>query len=203
VSDPHHPIETGYYDIPGYAYGVAVAGIYAYVAYGDFGLRVINVSNPRNLIEVGHYYTPSVAYGVAAAGSYVYVVDEEAGLRVIDVRDPHNPSESGYYYTFALAYGVAVAGSYAYVATGNGGVQVIEFYGSGVEEDSITQVNEQIATVVGGMLKLGADAQSAGLFDITGRKVLDLKPGANDVRGVKPGVYFIKGIRSNKVIISR
>jgi hypothetical protein len=31
------------------------------------------------------------------------------------------------------------------------------------------------------------------LFDACGRKVLDLQPGANDVRGLAPGVYFVRG----------
>ena len=30
------------------------------------------------------------------------------------------------------------------------------------------------------------------LLDITGRKVLDLRPGANDVRALAPGVYFLR-----------
>ncbi|MCX6841192.1 MAG: sialidase family protein, partial [candidate division WOR-3 bacterium] len=32
----------------------------------------------------------------------------------------------------------------------------------------------------------------AALLDIGGRKVLDLKPGANDVRALAPGVYFVR-----------
>jgi hypothetical protein len=47
--------------------------------------------------------------------------------------------------------------------------------------------------------------QAASLLDISGRKVLDLKSGANDVRALAPGVYFVReepqAIR--KVIISR
>jgi hypothetical protein len=30
------------------------------------------------------------------------------------------------------------------------------------------------------------------LLDISGRKVLALSPGANDVRGLAPGVYFVR-----------
>ena len=33
---------------------------------------------------------------------------------------------------------------------------------------------------------------SCVLLDISGRKVLDLKPGANDVRALAPGVYFVR-----------
>ena len=31
------------------------------------------------------------------------------------------------------------------------------------------------------------------LLDISGRKVLDLRHGANDVRALAPGVYFVRG----------
>jgi hypothetical protein len=31
----------------------------------------------------------------------------------------------------------------------------------------------------------------AALLDVSGRKVLDLLPGANDVRTLAPGVYFV------------
>jgi len=31
------------------------------------------------------------------------------------------------------------------------------------------------------------------LTDVSGRKVMDLEPGANDVRALAPGVYFLRG----------
>jgi hypothetical protein len=34
--------------------------------------------------------------------------------------------------------------------------------------------------------------QAASLLDASGRKVLDLHPGANDVRALAPGVYFVR-----------
>ncbi|MEO0071000.1 MAG: T9SS type A sorting domain-containing protein, partial [candidate division WOR-3 bacterium] len=33
--------------------------------------------------------------------------------------------------------------------------------------------------------------RSSVLFDITGRKVFELMPGANDIRHLAPGVYFV------------
>jgi hypothetical protein len=64
-------------------------------------------------------------------------------------------------------------------------------------------------TVIRGALWLAPASslkpQAASLLDISGRKVLDLKSGANDVRALAPGVYFVReepqAIR--KVIISR
>jgi hypothetical protein len=49
----------------------------------------------------------------------------------------------------------------------------------------------------------------AALLDATGRKVLDLEPGTNDVSRLAPGVYFVQSIVDNrhssfaKVVIAR
>jgi YVTN family beta-propeller protein len=73
------------------------------------------------------------------------------------------------------------------------------------------------ATVLRGVLMLDAvgSRQKTGyraeLLDISGRKVMDLKPGANDVRALAPGVYFVSELRTTnqglrtttKVVITR
>jgi YVTN family beta-propeller protein len=52
------------------------------------------------------------------------------------------------------------------------------------------------ATVVNGVLFLpeadGSKTQATALLDISGRKVMDMQAGANDVRALTPGVYFIR-----------
>jgi len=112
--------EMGFYDTPGYAYGVAISGKHAYVADYDKGLRVIDISDPAHPYEVGFYDTPGQAWGVAVSGSYAYVADGNWGLRVIDVSDPAHPTDVGFTYTPSVACGVAVSGTYAYVADENG-----------------------------------------------------------------------------------
>jgi hypothetical protein len=113
-------------DTPGYAFGVAVIGDYAYVADGNSGgLRVISVSDPRHPVEVGHCETPGYASGVGVSGDYAYVAADEGGLRVISVTDPAHPVEVGYYDTPGQAWGVALSGDYAYVADREDGLQVI------------------------------------------------------------------------------
>ena len=57
----------------GNARGVAVSGNYAYVAVGDAGLLVIDVSDPANPRGVGGFDTPGFAQGVAVSGNYAYV----------------------------------------------------------------------------------------------------------------------------------
>jgi hypothetical protein len=53
-----------------------------------------------------------------------------------------------------------------------------------------------VGTVTRGVLWLPAGTgtepgEAASLLDITGRKALDVRPGANDVRHLAPGVYFV------------
>jgi hypothetical protein len=68
----------------------------------------------------------------------------------------------------------------------------------GVSEAANVEVRTtNAATVVRGVLWLGAygtrhAAYGAELLDIAGRRVLDLKPGANDVSRLSPGVYFVR-----------
>jgi len=71
---------------------------------------------------------------------------------------------------------------------------------TGVEESHKPQASSSKleATIVRGVLMLGAAGgrqnveYRAELLDISGRKVLDLKPGANDIRALAPGVYFVR-----------
>jgi hypothetical protein len=67
-------------------------------------------------------------------------------------------------------------------------------------------------TVVRGVLYLAEASsrkpQAASLLDISGRKVMDLRAGDNDVRALAPGVYFIREAQAQaqavrKVVISR
>ena len=74
--------------------------------------------------------------------------------------------------------------------------------GGGIEEGQIPtdRGSRSMATVVRGLLVL-VDCPRTGtvpkavLLDASGRNVLDLHPGANDVRALAPGVYFVRGER--------
>ena len=53
-----------------------------------------------------------------------------------------------------------------------------------------------------------AGCKRAILMDASGRKVLDLKAGANDVHGLAPGVYFVREAQAQahsvrKVVVTR
>jgi len=118
--------QIGYYDTPNYARGIDVLGNYVYVADGETGLLVIDVSDPNNPNLVGSIDTPGDAKSVFTSGSYAYVADYTSGLRIIDISSPSNPYEVGYYDTPSNSEGVYVSNSYAYVADGFSGLRIVD-----------------------------------------------------------------------------
>jgi large repetitive protein len=85
--------------------------------------------------------------------------------------------------------------------------------GLGLEESQqpVTRGYRPMATVVRGALMMGDRGQKtedrAELLDIAGRKVIDLHSGANDVRALVPGVYFVRDTghagQTRKVVVQR
>jgi len=110
------------------AYGVAVSGNFAYVAAGDAGFRVFDLTNHANA-KLGECDTRGYAGRVAVAGNYVYVAEGPrytgsnyigGGLEVIDINDPANPHRIGEE-TNSIAWAVAVSGNYACVTSETNG----------------------------------------------------------------------------------
>jgi YVTN family beta-propeller protein len=97
-------------------------------------------------------------------------------------------------------------------------ISVLRDSGGGIEEtmnDERGMMNTR-ATIVRGALFVQERAssshkpQAASLLDAAGRKVFDLKSGANDVRSLVPGVYFVRAVSGKlsaascqKVIVTR
>jgi len=84
-------------------------------------------------------------------------------------------------------------------------VQVYASTGAVAEAGPAPAVRGPGATVVRGVLPL-AGGRPAELFDASGRKVMDLAPGDNDVRQLAPDVYFLRpeaGGPAGKVIVQR
>lgn len=76
-------------NLPGYSQGIDVFGDFAYVANGQGGLQIIDISDPESTYIVGEYLTPRSAQGVAVRDSLAYVVlTSELGLYVIDITEP-------------------------------------------------------------------------------------------------------------------
>ncbi|WP_196803242.1 cadherin domain-containing protein, partial [Dolichospermum circinale] len=139
------------------AQGVQVVSNYAYVADGESGLQIIDISNPSTPTRKGNYDTSGYAYDVQVVGNYAYVADAYSGLQIIDISNPTNPTRKGNYDTSGYARGVQVVGNYAYVADNDGGLKIIDV--SNVNEtptnltlsNSTVAENQIIGTVVGNL----------------------------------------------------
>jgi len=119
-------------------------------------------------------------------------------------------------YPSALAWNPAH--SWMYVACGAGITVLRDTLLVGMEEGQPQASSHKLeATVVRGVLQLGVDSRqdteySAELLDVSGRKVLRLKTGANDVTGLSSGVYFVTevgvgreqvGVEFRRVVIAK
>ena len=76
---------VGSLDTAGSAYGVYVSGNYAYLAGGNAGLKVIDISDPTSPQIVGSVDTDGSANGVYVSSNYAYVADRWEGLKVVEL----------------------------------------------------------------------------------------------------------------------
>ncbi len=107
----------------GPAWGVFVREHLAYVAQGDAGLAIYDVSNPANPMFVGAYPTVGHAKSVQVVGNLAYM--GTGGLEIIDVSNPSAPAKLGEVF-FGAAYSVRVVGNLAYVAAYFAGVVAVD-----------------------------------------------------------------------------
>jgi len=215
VADPASPVEVGHNDSVGFA-AVAVEGGYAYVGNNENGLFVVSLADSARPVEVGWCNTHEPVQSVAV-GDYACAIGSSR-LCVVSRSDPAHPDTVGHYERLGWnANGLATSGDYVYVTT-DYGLSVCQRYEVGVEE--ATNADLRVAncepTVIRRVLSLdGVGTRSglsdnpvmsrAALLDISGRNVMDLRLGANDVSVLAPGVYFVSewpgSIR--KVVVAR
>lgn len=119
-------------DMPGHANDVEVSGNFAYVAAGDAGLQVVDVSDRTRPRIVGSYDTPGMARTLRVSGARVYVADSEEGLTILDVSIPTQPALVAQVPVTGVVYDVAVSGGYAYLAAQDGGLVVVSLQTNGV-----------------------------------------------------------------------
>lgn len=119
---------------PDSANAVQVAGDLAYVADGDSGLRIVDVSDPARPRELGTVVAGDFAQDVAVQGDFAYVAARYwtglprggGDLQIIDVSDPFAPTRLSRVRTSSNARAVDVANGFAYVADAGGGLRVID-----------------------------------------------------------------------------
>ena len=109
------------------AYRVAVSDSKVFVAGGENGLDIYDVSDPLAIDHVKTLFTGGVATDILMHDGVVFIGDGEKGVTVIDVTLPENASIIGRYPTLgAAAAGIAFDDPYLAVADGTNGVVILD-----------------------------------------------------------------------------
>jgi hypothetical protein len=142
------PVNVGHVNDGGNAYGIAVAGHYAYLANYNDGLRIYDISNAANPVSVGHINN-GLAAAVAVTNNLACVADSFDGLRIYDISNPTNPVSVGNTNNGATALGVAVAGNFAYLANDQDGLRIYDISNPSIPLNVGHSVTNSLGTATG------------------------------------------------------
>lgn len=183
-------------------------------SYREGGLLIVNAANPAAPQELAsHPGFRGCSWRVAVDRNFVYFTDL-CGFIILDITNPANPVLAGYNYLSPnCPYELVLSPPYVYFTAGTCGLQIYESLLAVVNEKNNVQpvYSSSSATIVAGVLTVPEAPNSRCdaswvLVNASGRRVLELVPGTNDVRHLAPGVYFIRATGSpltRKVMIIR
>jgi YVTN family beta-propeller protein len=191
--------------------------------WGDSNLVVIDPVTYRRVEQLvysrpkhGLFWEPlnNKLYLLSRDTNGVVVLSGSSNQVVATINLPGRPAGYGWNWEQNRLY-VACEGGVLAVLRDSGGYAVEEpptpGRSSGNHNAAATGIG---ATIVRGVLELPRDitelpgnsdrVPGPTLLDISGRRVLDLHPGANDVRHLAPGVYFVREAQAiRKVLVMR
>ncbi len=100
----------------------------AFVAAGDAGMHVVDITDPLNPVILQTLDTPGFAEAIALVGDTAYLADSAAGVHSIDVSDPVSapPILLDTVDTPGLAVELVVQAGHAFVADTGAGLRVID-----------------------------------------------------------------------------
>jgi hypothetical protein len=100
--------------------GVVTIDSMTFLANGDDGLTIIDVSDPSSPTIIDSFNTPGYALDLCIRDTLAFIADYDS-LQVIGVADPTNPYRVGAVGTdYIECYGISVKGDYAYLGRSNG-----------------------------------------------------------------------------------
>jgi len=138
ISNPASPVNAAFLATGQRTACIVFDGNFGYVANGDSGMRILDVTNIAAPKHVKLFDTPGraafVSFGAITVGGsstgHIFVADRGAGLRAVNVSNVNAPAESGSLGVLAAAPGSAftpfILNDKAYVAYGTAGLRIID-----------------------------------------------------------------------------
>ncbi|KAF2955855.1 hypothetical protein [Marinitoga sp. 38H-ov] len=150
---------------------ITLDGTAAYIAAGNGGLAIVDISDLSNPVLLGTLSTIE-AKDVAVDGNYAYVAAGENGVYKIDVSDKTNPSEVTSYNTLGFAEGIDVQGEYVFVADGSNGLVKLKKDTLSYEGVYNTAGYAKGISVDGGTGFIGDDYNGLNIIDVNNLSLL-------------------------------
>jgi len=104
---------------------IEIVNGHAYLALGEFGIRVLNIDDPENPIEVGRFNTLGFAHSLASRGDQLFVADGNNGVLVLDISDPTQIALLWRYGAAGDARALTLQGDRAYIADAATGLHIL------------------------------------------------------------------------------
>jgi hypothetical protein len=104
--------------LPGYTWDVAQSGSHLYVASGEAGLTVLDISDPQSPALTSNIPIEGDTRVVSTSGNYAYLGTLTGGLYVVDISDPATPHVVGNIATTNSVLDIKVSGTHVYLTTG-------------------------------------------------------------------------------------
>ena len=107
-------------------YDLVPDGNIAFVAAGEAGIDVLDVSDPSHITKITNLDLGCFAGVIAKDGDYLYVATQSTEIVVVDVSDSAHPIEANRFTIMGHAYDIAVDGQKIYVAAMEAGLVVYD-----------------------------------------------------------------------------
>ena len=217
VENPSSPYRVSGLAISGYPIDVDAAGEYCFALMTSPNQRidVISVADTLAPALVGTVPLNSSVRALYVREPYLFLSYYYDGVEVYDISNPTTPRAVARYNTPGSSQGLyADENGYIYVGDSHS-LEILRFTPSGIESGPERLAQARRTTIVRGMLYLpglGTRSGLAGnpvmsravLLDVSGRKVMSLNLGPNDVRRLAPGIYFVREASDvTKVVMTR
>jgi hypothetical protein len=115
---------------PGFVRGtpidVIVVNNFAYVAMGEGGLCIVDVTSRNAPVVASRLELPGNATRIRVIDDYAYLSCGLAGLQIVNVANPSAPILTGSFDTAGTAIGMGLAYPYAFIADGANGIVVAD-----------------------------------------------------------------------------